>query len=309
MTLLGLKPALKDFSNAVMASTPPRLRCREIATDDIGAIVSLLHRGFPERGRAYWSCALQRISEHPTPPGFPKYGQVLEAGGVPVGAILVIFSSTVVDGETRIRGNVSSWYVEPAYRSHAAFLTQRAVAQKSATFLNISPARNTWPILEAQGYVRYSTGQFISVPSLQAICLGAHVSPVTPDVERGGGLSSSEIDLLLAHANYGCISVICTYANRRHPFVFRRSVHRWKFVPLPYALLAYCRDVADFIRFAGPLGRFLARRGMPFVFIDSNGAIPGLIGKFSDMGPKFFKGPHPPRLGDLSYTERVMFGP
>ena len=45
---------------------------------------------------------------------------------------------------------------------------------------------------------------------------------------------------------------------------------------IPCAQLIYCRDVGEFVRFAGPIGRNLARRGKPFVIIDSNGAIPGL---------------------------------
>jgi hypothetical protein len=291
-----------------MHSPPLQLRCREIAQDDVGAIVTLLHRGFPERTRSYWVRALARLSAHATPPGFPKYGYLLEAGDRPVGVILVIFSSMLVKGQTSIRGNVSSWYVDVAYRTHATLLTKRALARHDVVFLNISPAQNTWPILDAQGYRRYSTGQFISIPALSHISPGASIKRVSQDLRPDTDLSKSEVDLLLAHASYGCISVTCTLDNRRHPFVFVRSWYRWKSVPLPAALLAYCRDVKDFVRFAGPLGRFLASRGMPMVFIDSNGSIPGLIGKFSDMGPKFYRGPQSPGLGDLSYTERVMFG-
>jgi hypothetical protein len=77
---------------------------------------------------------------------------------------------------------------------------------------------------------------------------------------------------------------------------------------LPHALLVYCRGPEEFVRFAGPLSRFLAWRGMPMVFIESNGPIRGLLGKFSATGPKFFRGPHPPHIGDIAYTERVMFG-
>ena len=34
------------------------------------------------------------------------------------------------------------------------------------------------------------------------------------------------------------------------------------------------------------------------------------VGKyFAEYGPKYFKGPAPPRLGDLSYTELVILGP
>jgi hypothetical protein len=44
--------------------------------------------------------------------------------------------------------------------------------------------------------------------------------------------------------------------------------------------------------------------------IDSNGPIPGLIGKyFGNQAPKYFKGPDRPSCGDLAYTEAAMFGP
>ena len=75
------------------------------------------------------------------------------------------------------------------------------------------------------------------------------------------------------------------------------------------AKLIYCRDIHEFVRFARPVGRYLIARGRPFVIINSNGPIPGLVGKyFGDKTPKYFKGPDQPRLGDLAYTEVVMFG-
>ena len=43
---------------------------------------------------------------------------------------------------------------------------------------------------------------------------------------------------------------------------------------IPCAQLIYCRDLADFSRFAGPIGRYLARRGVPIAIIDSNGRFP-----------------------------------
>jgi hypothetical protein len=49
-----------------------RLRCREIASVDVGRIADLLTRGFPERTREFWLRALKRLSEHSAPAGFPK---------------------------------------------------------------------------------------------------------------------------------------------------------------------------------------------------------------------------------------------
>jgi hypothetical protein len=297
-----------------MLSAPQKIRTREIGPDDFNATLTLLQSGFPHRSRDHWVIALKRLSEHATPPGFPRYGYLLEVNGAPVGVLLVIFSSMIVNGETTIRANRASWYVEPAFRSYAAMLSTHPQAHKKVTFLNITPARHTWPILEAQNYVRFCTGHFKAFAALRFRRSGARVRKVTPDILPGEDLSSSEVELLLAHASYGCISVTCSVAGRRYPFVFARSWHRWKpfglrvELPLPYALLVYCRSIEDFVRFGGPLGRFLARRGMPMVFIESNGSIGGLIGRFSASGPKFFRGPNPPHVGDLAYTEWVMFG-
>ena len=298
-----------------MSSLQARIQCREIRSADIDLIASLLHAGFPERRRDHWLLTLNRLAAHSTPAGYPKFGYLLAIDGVPVGVLLIIFSSMVVGGETRVRGNVASWYVEPPFRSHATMLTSRALAHKNVTFVNITPARHTWPILEAQGFTAFGTGQFKAFSALCPGPRGARVTGVTADTAPGDDLSSADITLLLQHASYGCISVICTAAKRRYPFVFLRCTHEWKStrVPLslslPYALLVYCRGLQEFVRFAGPLSRFLAWRGMPMVFIESNGPIRGLLlGKFSLTGPKFFRGPHPPHIGDIAYTERVMFG-
>ena len=74
--------------------------------------------------------------------------------------------------------------------------------------------------------------------------------------------------------------------------------------------MIYCRDIAEFVRFAGPIGRFLALRGRPLVLLDANGPIPRLIGAFRRgwMPPRYFKGPQRPRLGDLAYTEDAVLG-
>ena len=289
-------------------SLPTRIRCRQISKADTNGIVDLLETGF--RGRYYrtrdfWENALYRLSEHRTPPGFPKYGYLLESGGTPVGVILLIFSSVFVNGEEIIRCNVSSWYVEPAFRSYAALLVSQALKHKHVTYYNITPVPHTLPILVAQGYIPYCRGRFVAVPALCRPSYGSRVTAVSPDLRPAEDLDASEIELLTDHANYGCLSLICTSADHGHPFVF---APRRKFGVVPFVFLVYCRNLEDFVRFAGPLGRFLAWRGFPLVVLDSNGPIRGLIGTYSDKHPKYFKGPTQPRLGDVAYSERAMFG-
>jgi len=231
------------------------------------------------------------------PPDCPELGYLLEAEGRVVGALLLIFS----ERNGAVRCNISSWYVTPEHRAHAAILARVATKLKHVTYVNTSPAPHTWPILKAQGYVRYNRGQFLALPALG----------------RGGGavrrLSSRDADmpeyeLLRAHAEAGCEALICEGLYGRRPFVFlRRRILRGL---LPAAQLIYARDTASFAACAGPLGRFLAARRAPLVICDADAPIagvPGLI--FKDRGPRFFKGPEQPRQNDLAFTEMVVFGP
>jgi len=282
---------------------PSRICCREIAEADLPALADLLARGFPRHTSEFWREAFERLSTHRTPADMPRYGFLLETNDAPVGVVLTIFSRVDTD-ESNIRCNLSSWYVEPEFRCYASLLQPRGPSYRDITFVNITPATHTLPLLEAQGFVQYSTGQFIAMPTVRGPW-NAHVKTCTNDICAGPDLAASLVDLLLTHARYGCISVTCTDAEGRHPFVFKR----WQPIHgIPSAYLIYCRSVESFVRFAGPLGRFLAWRGLPLIVLDAAGPLPGLVGRFLDDHPKLSKGPNPPRLADLAYTERALFG-
>ena len=219
----------------------------------------------------------------------------------------MIFSERHVDGAVSVRFCTgSSLYVQPAFGSYAPLLVRRAERHKGITYLNIRPSCHTWPMVEAQGYKRFCNGQFVSIPILCKLQPDAHIQvhEATSNACHDARLQRYEADLLSAHTSYGCISVICALNGNLYPFVFglRRKFH------LPLAHLIYCRDQKDFILLAGPLGRFLGKRGFALVVLDAEGPIPNLFGKYLAIGPKYWKGPAPPRLGDLAYTELAMFG-
>lgn len=289
-----------------MSPAPPPIRCREVGEPDIDTVVNLLTGAFRAHGRsrAFWVHALGCLSQHATPPGFPRYGYMIESDGRAVGVLLLIFSIVREGDEERIRCYGSSFYIEPAFRGYAAMLVSRALRHKNVTYMNISPSPNTLPMIAAQGYVRYSSGRFVAAPALSAGPRGSSVERVTPEAGSSADLSSAEIELLAAHSRYGCISLVCRSAGRAHPFVFAP----WRKYGMPFAYLVYCRELTEFVRFAGPVGRFLARHFYPFVVVDANGPLRPLVGLYSEGEPKFFKGPHRPRLGDLAYSERIMFG-
>src|SRR5579872_268038 len=291
----------------IMSAAKPRFR--EIKESDVDAIAELLTRGFVHRSREYWMRGLTRQSTRSLPEGAPRYGYLMESDGKPVGCLLLIYSTKMIDGEAVVCCNNSSWYVDPEFRNYAALFASMTQKRKDVTYFNVTPAEPTWPILEAQGFKVYCHGLHFSLPALSRGGSGMHVEAVTSDTVSIAGLSDDELAMLKRHAAYGCLSLVCRTAREAVPFIFFRLRKRRGVIPLPILQLGYCREIADFVRCAGTIGRYLTWRGKPVVILDANGPIAGLAGMYSETrGRKYFKGPRQPRLGDLADTELAIFG-
>jgi hypothetical protein len=283
-------------------ATPP-IRVREIVDRDFGEVATLLGRGF-QRPSGYYSYALARLAQHPTPSECPRFGYLMETQDRVVGVILLIFSAFGGAGSTQLRCNVTSWYVDPEYKGYAALFASRALKRKDVTYLNISARPAARPIIKAQGFAQYSRGQFVALPALHLKC-DTHARVTNVDTVPDAAFDAADRDLLAAHAEFGCTSVWCVTAERAYPFVFLpRMFKRW----MPGVQLIYCRDVRDVVRFARPIGRYLAARGLFLLSIDANGPIPNMIGTYlAGKSIRFFKGQACPRMGDLAYTQAAMF--
>jgi hypothetical protein len=283
---------------------PTTTLAREIVDTDKIVVATLLAEGLGYSTR-YFSHVLDCLTEHPTPAGFPKYGYLLEHDDAVVGAILLIFSTIPsASGGASIRCHVTSWYVKPGFRSFAALFFSKGLKHRNVTYLNISARPATLPIIRLQGFSQYSKGQFVAIPALRSTSPSGQVKVVeatsAPEVPN-----SFDKELVLAHSKYGCICLWCMTSTGAHPFIFQKRYFKGI---LPGVQLIYCRDMDDFVRFAQPIGLYLALRGKFAIRVDSNGPIPGLPGKFFDrMEPRYFKGPKP-RLGDLAYTQPVIAG-
>lgn len=290
-----------------MSAAKPRFR--EIQESDVDTIAGLLTRGFVHRSREYWTLGLKRQSTRSLPEGTPRYGYLMESDGKPVGCLLLIYSAKLIDGEAATCCNVSSWYVDPEFRNYAALFASMAQRRKDVTYFNVTPAESTWPILEAQGFQVYCRGLHFSIPALSRGGRDMRVEAVMPDAASIAGLSDDELAMLKRHAAYGGLSLVCRTAQEAVPFIFFRLRKRRGVIPLPILQLGYCREISDFVRCAGTIGRYLTWRGKPVVILDANGPIAGLAGKYSETrGRKYFKGPRRPRLGDLADTELAIFG-
>jgi hypothetical protein len=288
-----------------------KTRCREITEADIDAVADLLTRGFVGRSRQYWMRGLRRQAACEVPDGYPQFGYMLDHGGTPVGVLLLLYTLRAVDGEAAVHCNLSSWYVDPAFRNYAPMLTSVAQRHKDVTYFNISPAHWTWPIIEAQGFRSYCDGLFFSLPALSRVQPGMTVETLSPDARAVEGLSKSDVELLTRHARYGCLSLLCrTAAGDAFPFILMPVRIRRGWIAPPAMHLIYCRDIACYVQCAGAIGRALIRHGKISVLLDSNGPVPALMGVYSSArGRKYFKGPHRPGLADLTDTELVLYGP
>jgi hypothetical protein len=288
-----------------------KLRCREIADTDLDAVAELLTRGFAGRSREYWLQGLLRQAARQVPNGYPRFGYMLDHDGRPVGVLLLLYSARGIGAEVEIQCNLSSWYVEPAFRNYAPLLTKIAQRHKEVTYLNISPATWTWPIIETQGFTSYCSGLFFSIPAVSRPAPGMTVETIAPDTRSIEGLSDIEVELLTRHARYGCLSLVCRTPDRgAFPFILLPMRIRRGWIAPPAMQLVYCRDIADYVQCAGAIGRALIRHGKISVILDANGPVQGLTGFYSSArGRKYFKGPHAPRLADLTDTELVLYGP
>lgn len=276
------------------AAEAGRLRCRQIVETDLDELAPLLARGFPATSPAYWQNGFARWRAMPVVEAIPRFGYALEADQRLVGTLLMLSSRR---GGTIIT-NVSSWYVERAFRGHSALLVQMAAKFKQATYLNASPAPHTWNTLRAQGFRQYVFGR----SAVFALPGRGHVSPVITGLP--------ETPLLTDHRAFGLTCLTVERDGIVSPFVFRpRRLDRpaiGRLRPTVMDLL-YCRGLEDFTRCAPALARHFLPRGILGFLVD--GRPRGLPHHYVEgKEPRFCKGPAPPAMGDLAYTEKVVFG-
>ncbi len=298
MTAPTVEPG-PEGNPAPTTPTAATVRCRRIEAADIGALSALLAQGFPVRSAAKWRGSLFVIHSWTERYGLPQVGFVLMDGKAMVGCLLTIYSP---DGQ---RCSFSSWYVAEGYRRFGTILVSAALRDRSVTYLNISSEKETRPIIEAQGFRRYSEGVVLAAPLLSPAGLfrgKVHWSdPRPPSV-----VPPAEHELMVDHAALGCICFWCEDAGAVHPFVMAKRPFK---AGIPVAQVVYCPPGIDWRRLSGAVGRAMARHRLFLLLIDAAGPIPGLPGHFfAGRMPKYRRGPLTPQLGDLSYTEAALIG-
>lgn len=269
-----------------------RIRCRQIQETDLEAVADLLCKGFALSHRRYWTEGFDRWRHLPQVEGLPRYGCMLEAGSGPVGVILLLSSRR---GE-QIVCNLSSWYVEPEWRSHSTLLISAATKLKHVTYLNASPAPHTERTLEALGFTPYNFGR----TAVLALPGRGHVSQAIPD-------DLPEARLLRDHCALGMVSLVVEKDGIISPFVLKPR--RLDKPPVRMMDILYCRSPEDFARCLPALARHFLPRSFGFLIDgDMPANFTSLPHYVEGKERRYYKGPWRPTLGDLAYTEKVIFG-
>jgi hypothetical protein len=187
------------------------------------------------------------------------------------------------------------------------------------TFFNIAPATHTWSVVQSQGFKSFATGSTLAIPTLSRgsgynsnVIEVKSAADIPTTADGYPALAQAEVTLLLDHVKFGCICLLCAIHpggakdGKYYPFVF--LPRKYGFVRI--ANLIYSRNLYQFVRFAGAIGRFLLRQhGLLFVKFNSDGPTRGIVGYHADNRPKFRKG-NDDLIGaaDIAYSEQVMFG-
>lgn len=292
---------------SILGALPEGLSCRPIGEADFEGVIACLGRGFPDRPAAHWQEALARMGRRPAVDDLPRYGYALDNAGHIVGVMLTLFFRQSGEGGEPVRCNLSSWAVDEEFRSYAGKLIMTAMRRRDVTYLSITPAPVTLKVTEALRFKRFADGQHIFAPLLSRAARGMRVVEAESGAAALAGLTESERFILQEHAALGCDALVCLEDDdTAHPFVFksRRVLHGL----VPCSQVIYCRSHEDLAHCAGVLGRHFLRKGQLLGLVDACAPVPGLVGRyFAEVGPKYAKGPNPPRPGDLAFTEFVVF--
>lgn len=298
---------------APAAPRPERVktRCRTIEEGDLDAVIGLLRAGFADRSEAYWRQGLARHRAQPLPDGVPRYGYLVERDGEAVGVLLALYRAVEDATGTHLRCNLSSWYVKPEFRSLGTLLDGFAMRDKAVTYVNVSPAPQTWAMHKARGFKTICAGQMLTLP-----ILGRHrgrARAVSP--ETLARLPDAEARLVADHVAYGCLGLVWSEGEKTGALLFQRRAikvlpGRLGWLRFPGLQLVYHSPDLDLAACLGAVGRhLLLRRAMPWFVLDALAPRTDLPGRyFPGRAPKFARGPHPPMPGDLAYTEIVLFG-
>ncbi len=271
--------------------------------EDRAQVLLLLQEGFPERGRAFWEKALDRLLAWPGnhaveyPPGFFWLEK-----GEPVGIILTP-ASPRGSGDAALPPivNVSSWYVRDTHRWKAPLMLRALFRDERVVFTDLTPTPEVQKMLPAFGFVPACDGiEWIGTPVFALRPSAVHLERWKPGMALPPG---SPPDALIAeHMAWGCTALVLEAAGARHLVVLKPM--RVRGLPGARVLFAGCRAMLE----AGlpALSRHMLLRGTIILLIDARSEARRGAG-YRSHGIWFARGKSFPNRTDHFGSELALF--
>jgi len=278
------------------------MKIREIEEADVPSITTLFSEAFPRRRATYWQRGFENMRRLPAIPGRTRYGYLFEADEK-VRGVLLSLSTQIGDACPRV--NLSSWYAHPSYRMTAGLLHARVMNQKSGSYLNLSPAENVVPMLDALGFKPYTAGVCL-LDARVALCPSRGWQLTRYDPSKTNVLPAALTTTAERHHRYGCTVLMLHYGSAPAELLIYRV--KWIKGILPCAQMIFGAP-EQVLAAAGPLMRHLLRRAIPLALVD-------IIEPCNMFGARTYAGRNlryshgtAPAVGDMLDSEFALFGP
>jgi acetoacetyl-CoA synthetase len=230
------------LSNGVVARSKtngnaPQIRIAEPA--DEPAICAILDVGFQRK--LPW----QRIFQHPWQPDNIPRGLVITADQRIVGFLGIIGAERTINGKSGVVANLTSWYVDPAYRGWSNALIA-AATQYDITYTSLTPGKTSRRVLEAIGFIKLDAVKVYSPPFLHAMTLRATRPRIIFDpVEIRQMVCESEQRILDDHMAYDCLPLLLIDGDETAFAIIGRRFYRpLNYQVFCYSQVFYCRGPA-----------------------------------------------------------------
>ncbi|GJD93961.1 hypothetical protein OCOJLMKI_1159 [Methylobacterium iners] len=268
----------------------------------------VLERGFPNLDTAFWQKGLVRWNSLVDARKNDLYldGHIFQIFGKDVGVLLTFKSDRIRSDGTRYQMiNLSSWYIDVAYRWRAPMMLRSVVRDERSVFTDLTPSPEVDRINVAVGFRDWSDGMLIAA----AVPWAAKRSPnevrlVELDDPRARDLGAQEREMLARHRAVGCLAAILCQPHGVAALLFRLIRRRG----IVFAQLLYAESRRMVIEHLPAVMRFLLARGVLLLSIDATRAQCPSGTFFRPGRRRFCKGPIDPDRLDYACSELVAFG-
>jgi acetoacetyl-CoA synthetase len=213
--------------------------------DDRETIYRLLEAGFPRiRNPALW----QRLFDYPWSRRPPTDGFVLVADQTIVGFLGTFYAARVIRDKRDVVCNLTSWYIDPAYRGWGAAMLSAVLEHDDFTYTALTPAPLPKALFKAMGFTDITDRSLILLPFQHAHTLRNRPQISFLPLEIRQHLTDSERQLFDDHVDTACLHVLVRDSDQ-HAYLLVKRRH-YKLTPwspwLAASKVLYC-SAPDFV--------------------------------------------------------------